>query len=81
MWATLEQASLRTCLGLLIDKFEKLKAESSAPFEVEEQEKVTWLEPELVCEVAYQCVTREMRLRMPRFKQLRDDKTATAMHT
>ncbi len=61
-------------LGLLINKFEKLKAESSAPFEVEEQEKVTWLEPALVCEVAYQCVTRDWRLRMPRFKKLRDDK-------
>ena len=35
---------------------------------------MTWLEPKLVCEVMYQCVTREGRLRMPRFKSLRDDK-------
>ena len=61
-------------LGLLMDKFEKLKTVSQAPFAVEEQEKVTWLEPKLVCEVIYQCVTRERRLRMPRFKSLRDDK-------
>ena len=35
---------------------------------------VTWLEPKLVCEVAYQVLTRDMRLRMARFKRLRDDK-------
>jgi len=58
----------------LIDKFEKLKNVSAAPFAVEMEERVTWLEPKLVCEVIYQCVTREMRLRMPRFKSLREDK-------
>jgi DNA ligase D-like protein (predicted ligase)/DNA ligase D-like protein (predicted 3'-phosphoesterase) len=61
-------------LSMLMDKFEKLKTASSAPFEVEEEDRVTWLEPKLVCEVAYQVVTRETRLRMPRFKRLRDDK-------
>ena len=35
---------------------------------------VTWLEPKLVCEVAYQVLTRDMRLRMARFKRLRNDK-------
>ena len=60
-------------LGLLINKFEKLKTETT-PFKVESMEKVTWLEPKLICEVGYQVATRDMRLRMPRFIRLRDDK-------
>jgi bifunctional non-homologous end joining protein LigD len=59
----------------LTDKFEMLKTTSKPPFVVEMEEMVTWLEPKLVCEVAYQVVTRDMRLRMPRFKRLREDKT------
>jgi DNA ligase D-like protein (predicted 3'-phosphoesterase) len=61
-------------LKILTDKFEMLKTTSKPPFTVEMGEMVTWLEPNLVCEVAYQVVTRDMRLRMPRFKRLRDDK-------
>ena len=61
-------------LGILTDKFEKLKTDL-APFKPESGDTVTWLEPKLVCEVAYQVVTRDMRLRMPRFKSLRDDKS------
>ncbi len=61
-------------LGILTDKFEKLKTDV-APFKPETGDIVTWLEPKLVCEVAYQVVTRDMRLRMPRFKRLRDDKS------
>jgi len=62
-------------LKALIDAFEKLKTSAEAPFKVEEEEKVTWLEPKIVCEVAYQVLTRDMRLRMPRLKRLRDDKS------
>ena len=62
-------------LRALTGKFAGLKMASQAPFAVEEMERVTWLEPKLVCEVAYQVVTRDTRLRMPRFKRLRDDKT------
>lgn len=61
-------------LGVLSDTFEKLKTEL-APFKPESGDRVTWLEPKLVCEVAYQVVTRDMRLRMPRFKSLREDKS------
>ena len=61
-------------LGVLSGKFEKLKTEL-APFKPESGDMVTWLEPKLVCEVAYQVVTRDMRLRMPRFKGLREDKS------
>ena len=60
-------------LRMLMDKFEKIET-SSAPFSVENMERVTWLEPKLVCEVGYQVVTRDFRLRMPRFTRLRDDK-------
>ena len=37
-------------------------------------EPVVWLEPILVCEVAYQNVTRDHKLRIPRFIRLRQDK-------
>ncbi|MCU0630658.1 MAG: hypothetical protein MUF37_05870 [Methanoregulaceae archaeon] len=36
---------------------------------------VTWLSPALVCEVSYQSVTRERKLRIPGFIRLRSDKT------
>jgi DNA ligase D-like protein (predicted ligase)/DNA ligase D-like protein (predicted 3'-phosphoesterase) len=64
-------------LKSFMEKFEELKfpTTSKKPFNVEAEEQVTWLEPKLVCEVGYQCLTKEMRLRMPRFKHLRDDKT------
>jgi bifunctional non-homologous end joining protein LigD len=61
-------------LGILMDKFEKIKTEV-APFKPEAGDVVVWLEPKLVCEVAYQVVTRDLRLRMARFHRLRDDKS------
>ena len=73
MWARLAQVLLSRRLGILIDKFEKIKTDV-APFKPEAGDVVTWLEPKLVCEVAYQVLTRDMRLRMARFKRLRDDK-------
>jgi len=60
-------------IRILIDKFEKIKTDAT-PFKSEIDDIVTWLEPKLVCEVAYQVATRDMRLRMARFKRLRDDK-------
>jgi DNA ligase D-like protein (predicted ligase)/DNA ligase D-like protein (predicted 3'-phosphoesterase) len=63
------QEMIRTLTG----KFEKIKTDN-APFKSEAGDVVTWLEPKLVCEVAYQVATRELRLRMARFKRLRDDK-------
>jgi len=64
-------------LKSIMVKFENLKSVTTPkkPFSVEAEERVTWLEPKLICKVDYQCVTSEMRLRMPRFKHLRDDKT------
>ena len=61
-------------LGILMDKFERFRTDV-APFKPEVGDTVTWLKPELVCEVAYQVATRDLRLRMPRFKRLRDDKS------
>ncbi|MCW4005413.1 MAG: non-homologous end-joining DNA ligase [Candidatus Bathyarchaeota archaeon] len=57
----------------LREEFQKIKV-SVAPFLVDIVEEVTWLEPKFVCEVVYQVVTRDMRLRMPRFQRLRRDK-------
>jgi bifunctional non-homologous end joining protein LigD len=37
-------------------------------------EQVTWLKPILVSEIAYQTVTKDNKLRMPRFRRLRSDK-------
>ena len=63
------QALLQT----LSEKFRQLKT-GKAPFEPSIPDEVTWLKPELVCEVGYQVVTRDVRLRMPRFLILRADK-------
>ncbi len=51
----------------------KIKADT-APFEADVPEKVTWLRPVFVCEIGYQVVTSDGRLRMPRFLSLRSDK-------
>ncbi len=63
------QALLQT----LSERFQQLKT-GKAPFEPDIPDEVTWLKPELVCEVGYQAVTCDVRLRMPRFLGLREDK-------
>jgi bifunctional non-homologous end joining protein LigD len=60
-------------LNSLMPEFKKIKIEV-APFSVRGIAEVTWLEPKLVCEVIYQVVTRDCRLRMPRLHTLRIDK-------
>ncbi len=40
-------------------------------------EQVTWIKPQLVCQVIYQVVTKDGRLRMPRYSGLRLDKNPT----
>ena len=61
-------------IGVLMDKFEKIRT-AAAPFTSEAGDIVTWLEPQLVCEVLYQMVTRDLKLRMARFQRLREDKS------
>jgi len=64
------EATLRILMGF----FEGLKT-GERILEVDDvPERITWLKPELVCEVGYQVVTRDFRLRMPRFRGLRRDK-------
>jgi DNA ligase D-like protein (predicted 3'-phosphoesterase) len=61
-------------LETLSEKFKELKT-PTALFNINIPDKVTWLKPKLVCEVTYQAVTKEGRLRMPRFNCLRSDKS------
>jgi bifunctional non-homologous end joining protein LigD len=60
-------------LKALSEMFQQLKIDV-APFKVDIPDEITWLKPALVCEVSYQVVTRDRRLRMPRFSGLRNDK-------
>ena len=60
-------------LQSLSERFKQLKT-GKVPFEPDIPDEVTWLKPELVCKVGYQVVTRDVRLRMPRFLGLREDK-------
>lgn len=60
-------------LGNLMDKFEKIKT-GKEPFKPDVGDLVTWLEPQLVCEVGYQVLTNDFKLRMARFHNLRADK-------
>ena len=60
-------------LNSLMEDFKKLKT-TPAPFIARDMEGVTWIEPKLVCEVVYQVVTRDCKLRMPRLHTLRTDK-------
>ncbi|TRO46858.1 hypothetical protein E2P60_04445 [Candidatus Bathyarchaeota archaeon] len=63
----------QTTLDMLLKRFQKLKT-GIAPLIVNIADEITWLKPELVCEVVYQTVTKDKRLRLPRFNGLRDDK-------
>jgi ATP-dependent DNA ligase len=60
-------------LDYLMTEFKKIETDV-APFSVRGIEGVTWLEPKLVCEVIYQVLTRNCKLRMPRLHTLRFDK-------
>jgi len=62
-------------IELLMKTFQGLVAEEKTLVVVDVPEKITWLKPELVCEVDYQAVTKDGKLRMPRFRILRSDKT------
>ena len=58
----------------LLEAFRSLRTSEKA-FETGLHEEITWLKPKLVCEVYYQLVTRDRKLRMPRFRGLRKDKS------
>ncbi len=59
---------------MLMRKFVKHRGQSEILKNIDVQEEVVWLEPALVCRVDYQNVTKDGRLRMPRYMGLRMDK-------
>ena len=63
-----------TLMNQLMEVFQKLKSPEPSIEGVDVTEEITWLKPELVGEIVYQIVTRDRRLRMPRFRSLRTDK-------
>src|SRR5437763_8738983 len=68
----------------LLRKLEPLRRETSPLAVVPKMAKVkkgdvTWVEPELVCEVAFAEWTHDQHLRAPSFQGLRDDKPARAV--
>ena len=66
-------------LAELMDRFASLVTD--VPQLAGIKEKAVWLEPVLVCELAYMEVTRDRKLRIPRFVRLRTDKAPSACTT
>ncbi len=65
----------RATLLSLRERLEKLRVAELALLGYEGGE-ASFVKPELVAEIAYDSVTRDLRLRMPRFVRLRSDKAA-----
>ena len=61
-------------LGDLLTTFSALETSTPQLSGTGKNEQITWLRPFLVCEVAYQEVTRDRKLRIPRFIRIRADK-------
>jgi DNA ligase D-like protein (predicted 3'-phosphoesterase) len=59
----------------LLESFESLKTEKETLKGVEIAEEIIWLKPGLVCEVEYQTITKDRKLRLARFRRLRSDKS------
>ena len=64
----------REALDSMLKMFEPLQVKDKTLEGVDAVEEIVWLKPEAVCEVAYQNVTNDGRLRMPRFLGHRNDK-------
>jgi len=58
----------------MLKTFEPLEVGNRTLEGVDVPEEIVWLKPEIVCQVAYQNVTKDGRLRMPRFCGIRSDK-------
>jgi bifunctional non-homologous end joining protein LigD len=61
-------------LSVLSDSFSATTTSIPQLPDVGQSEKIIWLKPFIVCEVAYQQVTRDKKLRIPRFIRVRPDK-------
>ena len=59
----------------MLKAFEPLRVEEKTLEGVDAQEEIVWLKPKTICLIAYQNVTPDGRLRMPRFLGIREDKT------
>ena len=59
----------------LLKVFKPLEVQEKTLEAADVPERIAWLKPELVCEVGYQSVTNDGKLRMARFRGLRADKT------
>ncbi len=68
-----DEATLRS----LREQLEKLRVDSLELAGYEGVKEVSFVKPEFVAEIAYDSVTRDLRLRMPRFVRLRLDKPAS----
>lgn len=62
-----EAIELLSRLKLLESKRETIRGEVEAPTPI------TWVRPHLVCEVEYDSMTQDQKLRLPRYKRLRSD--------
>jgi DNA ligase D-like protein (predicted ligase)/DNA ligase D-like protein (predicted 3'-phosphoesterase) len=58
----------------MLKTFKPLEVKDKTLEGVDAQEEIVWLKPENVCQVAYQNVTKDGRLWMPRFLGIRNDK-------
>ncbi|MFZ3168080.1 MAG: non-homologous end-joining DNA ligase [Candidatus Methanoperedens sp.] len=58
-------------LKLTLDNY---KVEEETLPGVNREREITWLRPDIVCEVGYQSITDDGKLRIPVFKSLREDK-------
>ena len=59
----------------MLKTFQPLRVEQKSLEGVDAHEETVWLKPQAVCQIAYQNVTKDGRLRMPRFLGIRNDKT------
>jgi DNA ligase D-like protein (predicted ligase)/DNA ligase D-like protein (predicted 3'-phosphoesterase) len=59
----------------LTKTFQELKSEEKILDVGDISDKITWLNPILICQVEYQSATEDNKLRLPRFRGLRFDKT------
>ncbi len=58
----------------LKQKLDELKVDERSIRGVDEDREIFWVQPQLACEVGYQTLTKDGRLRIPVFKGLKEDK-------
>ncbi len=61
-------------MGNMKLSLDKYKVEEETLHGVDMDREITWLRPEIVCEVGYQSITDDGKLRIPVFKRFREEK-------